>query len=84
MVSRCIAYGLSGGAVTNHVLDVTDQSFDCAVNRTRGSPATQLMMVNHFLDVVSFFPSIACHCQTDKSRSIALPVRLFGSQIDLN
>jgi hypothetical protein len=30
--------------------DVTDPSFDCSVNRTKGTPATQMYLINHFLD----------------------------------
>jgi len=30
--------------------DVTDTTFGCAVNRSTGSPASTLMLVNHFLD----------------------------------
>jgi len=32
--------------------DVTDPSFDCSVNRTKGTPATQMYLINHFLDVL--------------------------------
>ncbi|KAI9460570.1 PLC-like phosphodiesterase [Lactarius psammicola] len=32
--------------------DVTDTTFDCNVNRTRGDPSTQLYLINHFLDKV--------------------------------
>lgn len=30
--------------------DVTTQDFGCAVNRTQGQSATQMYMINHFLD----------------------------------
>ena len=30
--------------------DVTDPTFDCNVNRTKGDSATQLSTINHFLD----------------------------------
>ncbi|KAL7424979.1 hypothetical protein Q5752_000666 [Cryptotrichosporon argae] len=30
--------------------DVTSQDFSCAQNRTDGSPTSQLMLINHFLD----------------------------------
>ncbi|KIY69138.1 PLC-like phosphodiesterase [Cylindrobasidium torrendii FP15055 ss-10] len=30
--------------------DVTDTTFDCEVNRTKGDSGTQLYMINHFLD----------------------------------
>ncbi|KAI0073710.1 PLC-like phosphodiesterase [Panus rudis PR-1116 ss-1] len=30
--------------------DVTDPTFDCNVNRTKGDPTTQLYLINHFLD----------------------------------
>jgi len=32
--------------------DVTDPTFDCAVNRTHGTPATQMYLINHFLDQI--------------------------------
>lgn len=32
--------------------DVTDTTFDCNVNRTKGTPGTQLYTINHFLDKV--------------------------------
>lgn len=30
--------------------DVTDPTFDCEVNRTKGDSSTQLYTINHFLD----------------------------------
>ena len=30
--------------------DVTDTTFDCNVNRTKGDPSTQMYLINHFLD----------------------------------
>jgi hypothetical protein len=32
--------------------DVTDTTFDCNVNRTKGNPSTQLYTINHFLDQI--------------------------------
>jgi hypothetical protein len=32
--------------------DVTDPDFDCAVNRTHGTSATQMYLINHFLDQI--------------------------------
>jgi hypothetical protein len=32
--------------------DVTDTTFNCDVNRTRGDTSTQLYLINHFLDRV--------------------------------
>ncbi|KAI0068181.1 PLC-like phosphodiesterase [Artomyces pyxidatus] len=32
--------------------DVTDTTFDCNVNRTKGDPTTQLYLINHFLDKI--------------------------------
>ncbi|KAI9444817.1 PLC-like phosphodiesterase [Lactarius indigo] len=32
--------------------DVTDTTFDCNVNRTKGDPSTQLYLINHFLDKI--------------------------------
>lgn len=40
--------------------DVTDPTFDCNVNRTKGDSSTQLYTINHFLDtsVTSLFDSL--------------------------
>lgn len=35
--------------------NVVDQSFACSVNRTSGSAASQMMMINHFLDTTYTF-----------------------------
>ncbi|WRT69589.1 uncharacterized protein IL334_006578 [Kwoniella shivajii] len=35
--------------------DVTDASFQCAVNRTSGSASSQMYMINHFLDTTYAF-----------------------------
>ncbi|KAI0782491.1 PLC-like phosphodiesterase [Irpex lacteus] len=35
--------------------DVTDTTFDCNVNRTKGDPTQQLYLINHFLDKASVF-----------------------------
>ena len=32
--------------------DVTDPTFDCNVNRTKGDTTTQMYLINHFLDEV--------------------------------
>lgn len=32
--------------------DVTDNTFDCNVNRTKGNPSTQMYLINHFLDTL--------------------------------
>jgi hypothetical protein len=32
--------------------DVTDTTFNCNVNRTKGTPSTQLYTINHFLDKI--------------------------------
>jgi hypothetical protein len=34
--------------------DVTDQTFDCNVNRTKGDTSTQMYLINHFLDKLVF------------------------------
>ncbi|TFK77308.1 PLC-like phosphodiesterase [Pluteus cervinus] len=34
--------------------DVTDPSFDCNVNRTKGDTSTQMYLINHFLDTFLF------------------------------
>jgi len=33
--------------------DVTDTTFNCNVNRTKGDPSTQLYLINHFLDTLA-------------------------------
>ncbi|KAH9858064.1 PLC-like phosphodiesterase [Lenzites betulinus] len=38
--------------------DVTDTTFDCNVNRTHGDSATQMYLINHFLDkLIAGFPA---------------------------
>ncbi|WVQ79274.1 hypothetical protein IAT38_001370 [Cryptococcus sp. DSM 104549] len=37
-------------AMWEDAYDVTDQSFECAVNRTSGTAASQMSLINHFLD----------------------------------
>ncbi|KAJ6504392.1 PLC-like phosphodiesterase [Mycena vulgaris] len=32
--------------------DVTDPSFDCSINRTKGDNTTQMYLINHFLDTL--------------------------------
>jgi len=32
--------------------DVTDTTFNCNVNRTKGDPSTQMYLINHFLDTL--------------------------------
>lgn len=42
--------------------DVTDPTFDCEVNRTAGDATTQMYLINHFLDKITFgapVPNIA-------------------------
>lgn len=34
--------------------DVTDTTFDCNVNRTKGDPSTEMYLINHFLDQLVF------------------------------
>jgi hypothetical protein len=34
--------------------DVTDTTFDCDVNRTKGDPSTEMYLINHFLDQIVF------------------------------
>ncbi len=31
--------------------DVTDTTFDCNVNRTKGDSSTEMYLINHFLDM---------------------------------
>ena len=37
--------------------DVTDTTFDCEVNRTKGDTSTQMYLINHFL-VCIFCPNV--------------------------
>ena len=37
--------------------DVTDTTFDCEVNRTKGDTSTQMYLINHFL-VCMFCPNV--------------------------
>jgi hypothetical protein len=32
--------------------DVTDTTFDCNVNRSKGDTSTELLLINHFLDTI--------------------------------
>lgn len=32
--------------------DVTDTTFDCNVNRSKGDTSTELFLINHFLDTI--------------------------------
>ncbi|KAA1468038.1 PLC-like phosphodiesterase [Dentipellis sp. KUC8613] len=34
--------------------DVTDTTFDCNVNRTKGDTSTEMYLINHFLDSITF------------------------------
>ncbi|EIW71612.1 hypothetical protein TREMEDRAFT_16423, partial [Tremella mesenterica DSM 1558] len=65
--------------------DVTEQSFACAVNRTAGSPSSQMMLINHFLDSVynfggaSFFvPNRALVNETNSATGVGS----IGSHVD--
>lgn len=39
-------------SVWETAFDVTDPTFDCIVNRTKGDATTQMYVINHFLDEV--------------------------------
>lgn len=50
--------------------DVTDATFDCQVNRTKGDTATQMYLINHFLDTAvlgAFIPNIVKLDQTNSA-----------------
>ncbi|KAF8913071.1 PLC-like phosphodiesterase [Gymnopilus junonius] len=40
--------------VWESAFDVTDPTFDCNVNRTKGDTSTQMYLINHFLDTTVF------------------------------
>jgi hypothetical protein len=56
--------------------DVTDTTFDCNVNRTKGDTATQMYLINHFLDklvlgqpaVSKFIPMLNNYADIFRSR----------------
>jgi hypothetical protein len=55
--------------------DVTDPAFDCNVNRTNGTPASQLYLINHFLDQIVLgqaAPDVDLANVTNAARSGAL------------
>ena len=49
--------------------DVTDTTFNCLVNRTKGDTSTQMYLINHFLDLEvlneAFIPDMAKLSQTN-------------------
>jgi hypothetical protein len=62
--------------------DVTDTTFDCNVNRTKGDTQSQLYLINHFLDVITLgqpAPDVN-HANTTNTVS---GVGALGTQVDL-
>ena len=67
--------------------DVTDTTFDCNVNRTKGDPTQQLYLINHFLDKPSVFglpaPDVGNAAKTNAANgtgSLGLQVETCSAQ----
>ncbi|KDR85413.1 hypothetical protein GALMADRAFT_204870 [Galerina marginata CBS 339.88] len=61
--------------------DVTDPSFDCNVNRTKGDTSTQMYLINHFLDQLVFNQPVPFVAQANVTNSATGPGSV-GAQID--
>lgn len=60
--------------------DVTDTTFDCNVNRTKGDTSTQMYLINHFLDkIVAGFP--APDPDNANTTNAAIGVGSLGQQV---
>ena len=63
-----IDFGIEFTNIWETAFNVIDPNFDCKVNRTKGAPETQFMLINHFLDRLLFnqpIPDIAALPQTN-------------------
>jgi len=61
--------------------DVTDPAFDCNVNRTEGDTASQMYLINHFLDRVLLQQPVPDISQANVTNSVSGPGSL-GAQVD--
>jgi len=60
--------------------DVTDPTFDCNVNRTKGDTSTQMFLINHFLDTLVFNQPVPDVAQANVTNSASGPGSL-GAQV---
>jgi hypothetical protein len=60
--------------------DVTDPSFDCNVNRTKGDTSTEMFLINHFLDTLLFNELVPDVAQANVTNSASGPGSL-GAQV---
>ncbi|KAK2461588.1 hypothetical protein APHAL10511_006051 [Amanita phalloides] len=60
--------------------DVTNPTFDCNVNRTHGTPATQMYLINHFLDSLLFNQEVPNVSQLNVTNAASGPGSL-GAQV---
>jgi hypothetical protein len=61
--------------------DVTDPSFDCAVNRSKGDATTEMYLINHFLDKLVFGQPAPDLSQANVTNSATGPGSV-GAQVD--
>ncbi|KAF7307121.1 PLC-like phosphodiesterase [Mycena indigotica] len=61
--------------------DVTDPTFDCNVNRTKGDTATQMYLINHFLDKIVLGSPVPDIDRANVTNSASGPGSL-GAQVD--
>jgi hypothetical protein len=61
--------------------DVTDTTFDCTVNRTKGDPTTQLYLINHFLDTLVLGQPTPDRDQANVTNGVS-GIGSLGQQVD--
>ncbi|PPR00038.1 hypothetical protein CVT24_009047 [Panaeolus cyanescens] len=61
--------------------NVLDPAFDCNVNRTKGDPATQMYLINHFLDTLLFGQPIPFIAKLNDTNAASGPGSL-GAHVD--
>ncbi|KAI0347688.1 PLC-like phosphodiesterase [Trametopsis cervina] len=62
--------------------DVTDTTFDCNVNRTKGDTSTQMYLINHFLDKPSVFGIPTPDVANANTTNAVSGVGSLGAQVD--
>ncbi|KAI0039100.1 PLC-like phosphodiesterase [Auriscalpium vulgare] len=61
--------------------DVTDTTFDCTVNRTKGDPSTEMYLINHFLDKIVLGQPTPDQASANVTNSVS-GVGSLGAQVD--
>jgi len=61
--------------------DVTDTTFDCNVNRTNGTPSSQMYLINHFLDTLILGQPAPNLAQANVTNGVS-GVGSLGAQVD--